>query len=90
MPEGSNYNAYFAGNFIAMPQPLFEDGVEYADGTPATIEQMATDVVNFMQWAAEPEMEQRKKTGFKVVIFLIILSAILYAGKRKMWANVDH
>ena len=90
VPDGSNYNAYYAGNFIAMPQPLYADGVEYADGTPATIEQMATDVVNFMQWAAEPEMEQRKKIGFKVVIFLIILSAILYAGKRKMWANVHH
>ncbi|HCP01803.1 MAG: cytochrome c1 [Alphaproteobacteria bacterium] len=90
VPTGSNYNPFFRGGFIAMPAPLFEDGVEYADGTPATVEQMATDVVNFMQWAAEPEMEQRKKTGFKVVIFLIILSAILYAGKRKMWANVDH
>ena len=90
VPAGSNYNPFFPGGIIAMPPPLFEDGVEYADGTPATVEQMATDVVNFMQWAAEPEMEQRKKTGFKVVIFLIILSALLYAGKRKMWANIDH
>ncbi|MGB0624962.1 MAG: cytochrome c1 [Alphaproteobacteria bacterium] len=90
VPAGLNYNTYYAGNFIAMAQPLYEDGIEYADGTPATVDQMAADVVNFLQWAAEPEMEQRKKTGFKVVIFLIILSAILYAGKRKMWANVDH
>ncbi|MEP4379890.1 MAG: cytochrome c1 [Alphaproteobacteria bacterium] len=90
VPDGSNYNPFFRGGFIAMPPPLFEDGVEYSDGTAATVEQMATDVVNFMQWAAEPEMEQRKKTGFKVVIFLIILSALLYAGKRKLWANIDH
>jgi len=90
VPSGSNYNPYFAGGFIAMPPPLFEDGVEYSDGTAATVDQMATDVVNFMQWAAEPEMEQRKKTGFKVLIFLIILSAVLYAAKRKMWANIDH
>lgn len=90
VPAGSNYNPYFAGGFIAMPPPLVEDGVEYSDGTAATVEQMATDVVNFMQWTAEPEMEQRKKTGFKVVIFLIILSALLYAAKRKMWANIDH
>ncbi|MDA0786283.1 MAG: cytochrome c1 [Proteobacteria bacterium] len=90
VPAGSNYNPYFRGGFIAMPAPLAADGVEYSDGTAATVDQMATDVVNFMQWAAEPEMEQRKKTGFKVVIFLIILSALLYAGKRKMWANIDH
>lgn len=90
VPAGSNYNPYFAGGFIAMPPPLFADGVEYSDGTAATVEQMATDVVNFMQWTAEPEMEQRKKTGFKVLIFLIILSALLYAGKRKLWANIDH
>lgn len=90
IPDGSNYNAYFPGNAIAMPPPLFEDGVEYTDGTQASIDQMAWDVVNFMQWAAEPEMEQRKKTGFKVVLFLILLSAILYAAKRKMWSNLDH
>ena len=90
VPAGSNYNPYFPGGFIAMPAPLFEDGVEYSDGTAATVEQMATDVVNFMQWAAEPEMEQRKTTGFKVLIFLVILSALLYAAKRKMWANIEH
>jgi ubiquinol-cytochrome c reductase cytochrome c1 subunit len=90
VPEGSNYNPFYRGGFIAMPQPLFEDGVEYSDGTAATVDQMATDVVNFLQWTAEPEMQQRKKTGFKVVIFLLILSALLYAGKRKLWANIDH
>lgn len=90
VPAGSNYNPFFTGGFIAMPPPISEDGVEYTDGTVASVEQQAWDVVNFMQWAAEPEMEERKKLGFKVVIFLIILSALLYAGKRKMWANVSH
>lgn len=90
VPEGSNYNPFFRGNFIAMPPPLVEDGVEYSDGTAATVEQMATDVVNFMQWTAEPEMTQRKKLGFKVVIFMLILSALLYAGKRKLWSDIDH
>jgi ubiquinol-cytochrome c reductase cytochrome c1 subunit len=90
VPAGGNYNPFYAGGFIAMPPPLFEDGVAYTDGTKASVEQLAWDVVNFLQWAAEPEMEQRKRTGFKVVLFLIIFSAILYAGKRKLWANVDH
>jgi ubiquinol-cytochrome c reductase cytochrome c1 subunit len=90
VPPGANYNPYFRGGLIAMAQPLWPDGVTYTDGTEATIEQMAWDVTNFMQWAAAPEMEERKKLGFKVVLFLIILSAILYAAKRKMWANVDH
>jgi len=90
VPEGSNYNPYFRGKFIAMAQPLWEDGVEYTDGTPATIEQMSWDVTNFLHWASQPEMEERKKLGFKVVLFLIIFSALLYAAKRKMWADVHH
>jgi len=90
VPVGANYNPYFRGSLIAMAQPLWPDGVTYSDGTEATIDQMAWDVVNFMQWAAAPEMEERKKMGFKVVLFLIILSAILYAAKRKMWSNLDH
>lgn len=90
VPPGANYNPYFRGGLIAMAQPLWPDGVTYTDGTEATVEQMAWDVTNFMQWAAAPEMEERKKLGFKVVLFLIILSAILYAAKRKMWSDIDH
>jgi ubiquinol-cytochrome c reductase cytochrome c1 subunit len=90
VPQGGNYNPFFRGGSIAMPPPLADDGVGYTDGTKATVEQQAWDVVNFLQWAAEPEMEHRKRTGYKVVLFLIVLSAILYAAKRKMWANVDH
>lgn len=90
VPPGSNYNPYFRGNFIAMAQPLWEDSVEYTDGTPATIEQQAWDVTNFLHWAAEPEMEERKSLGYKVMLFLIIFSALLYAAKRKMWSDVHH
>jgi cytochrome c1 len=83
-----NYNPYFSGGQIAMALPLFEDGVEYTDGTKATVEQMAWDVTNFMQWAAEPEMEDRKRIGWKVVLFLLVLSALLYATKRKIWSDL--
>ena len=86
--EGMTYNTYFAGNQIAMPAPLNEDGVEYSDGTKATVNQMALDVSAFLAWAAEPEMEERKRMGIKVLLFLIVLTALLYDLKRRIWANV--
>jgi len=88
MGEGMSYNPYFAGKQIAMAQPLFEDSVEYSDGTKATVEQMSKDVTNFLQWTAEPEMEDRKRIGWKVVLFLLVLSALLYAAKRQTWAKL--
>ncbi|MBE7638091.1 cytochrome c1 [Sneathiella sp. P13V-1] len=88
VPEGMNYNAYFAGHNIAMPAPLAEDGVEYSDGTKATIDQQAKDVTVFLAWAAEPKLEERKNMGLKVILFLIVLSALFYAAKRKVWADV--
>ncbi len=84
------YNPYFPGSWIAMPQPLFEDMVEYADGTTASVEQMSRDVSAFLMWAAEPKLEARKRIGFQVIIYLIVLSGLLYFVKRKIWANVDH
>ncbi len=86
--EGLNYNPYFPGGALAMPQPLYGDDVEYADGTPATIEQEATDVAAFLEWAAEPNLEARKQMGLRVMIFLIVLTALLYATKRKVWRDV--
>ena len=86
--DGLSYNPYFSGKQIAMAPPLFEDGVEYTDGTAATVEQMARDVTNFLQWTAEPEMDQRKRIRWKVVLFLLVLSAILYAAKRKTWSKL--
>jgi len=88
MADGMSYNAAFPGHQIAMPPPLNPDGVTYADGTSATVEQMARDVTTFLAWASEPEMEVRKRIGVKVILFLIVLTGLLYAVKRKIWAAV--
>ncbi len=86
--EEQNYNLYFPGNVTAMAPPLFEDAVEYGDGTPATVEQMATDLSTFLAWAAEPEMEERKSMGIGVMLFLLVFTGVLYAVKRKVWADL--
>ncbi len=88
MGEGMNYNPYFPGNAIAMPPPLSDDQIEYADKTKATVVQMASDVSAFLTWAAEPELEERKRLGIKVMLFLLVLTGMLYALKRKMWAKL--
>tara|TARA_R110002072_G_scaffold64092_3_gene158826 strand:- start:225 stop:992 length:768 start_codon:yes stop_codon:yes gene_type:complete len=88
LAPGMNYNAYFAGHQIAMPPPLMEDQVEFADGTEASIDQMAHDVTVFLTWAAEPKMEQRKQMGLKVILFLLILAGLFYAVKRKVWSDL--
>lgn len=88
VPDGMNYNAYFPGHLIAMPPPLAEDGVEFADGTKATVEQQARDVSTFLAWAAEPELEERKRMGIKVILFLLILTGLFYVLKRRIWADV--
>ncbi len=89
MNEGKNYNPYFEGRQISMPAPISDDGqVTYGDGTTATKEQMVIDVVNFLQWAAEPETEHRKKMGVRTMIFLGLLLVILIAAKKAVWKNV--
>ena len=90
--EGMAYNKHFAagGNQIAMPQPLYGDDVEYADGTEASLEQEARDVTAFLAWAAEPELEQRKAMGIKVLIFLFVLFVMTVAVKKAVWRNVKH
>jgi len=90
MNPGMNWNEWFPGHQIAMPNVLFDDGVEYADGTRATAQQMARDVTTFLSWAAEPELETRRQMGVKVLIFLAILGGLVYATKRKVWADVKH
>jgi ubiquinol-cytochrome c reductase cytochrome c1 subunit len=90
VPEGMSYNAYFPGHNIAMPPPLSEGGVEYADKTKATVDRMSRDVATFLAWAAEPEMEARKRLGVKVLLFLLIFTGMLYAVKRKIWKDVKH
>ena len=86
-PDSQSYNRYFVTQWIAMAQPLFDDAVEYADGTEATVDQLARDVVMFLAWTAEPEMEARKNLGIKVVLFLIVIAALMYAVKRQVWAR---
>ena len=86
--EGQNYNLYFPGNVTAMAPPLFEDAVEYGDGTPATVERMAADVATFLAWTAEPKMEERKSMGIGVMLFLLVFTGVLYAVKRKVWADL--
>jgi len=87
LAEGKHFNPWFEGWAIGMPAPLSNNGVTYADGTPATIEQQAHDVATFLAWAAEPKMEERKRMGFAVLIFLAAFAAILFLAYRKVWAD---
>ena len=87
---GLYYNPYFEGGQMAMPPPLTEGQVTFSDGTPATVEQMAKDVVVFLQWAAEPEMEHRKSMGLKVMIFLLVFTVFFYIAKKKIWKNISN
>ncbi len=79
-------NTAFPGGWIAMPPPLIEEGVEYEDGTIASIEQQAEDVATFLMWTAEPKLNARKQTGFVVVVFLVLLSVLLYLTNKRLWA----
>ncbi len=90
MQGGMNYNEYFPGHQIAMPQPLHDGQVTFADGTPNTIPQMAHDVATFLAWAANPELVQRKQIGWRVILFLVVMTGLSYAVKRKVWSDVDH
>ena len=73
-----------------MPQPLYDDGVEYADGTKATPDQMAKDVTAFLAWASEPEMEERKQLGITVILFLLVLTTLSYFAMKQIWAPVKN
>lgn len=86
--EGMNYNPYFPGGQIAMANVLNDDQLEYADGTRATADQMARDVVTFLAWAAEPETEQRRRMGIRVMIFLAVAGVLAYGVKRRIWADL--
>ena len=89
--EGTHYNPFFiGGKSLAMAKPLFEGQVAYEDGSPETVEQYSRDVSAFLMWAAEPNLEERKQTGFAVMIFLVLFAGLVYATKRKVWSNVAH
>lgn len=83
-------NHTFPGGWISMPPPLSEGQVTYADGTVATVEQMSEDVAAFLMWTAEPKMMDRKQVGFVSVLFLIVLSALLYLTNKSLWRGIKH
>lgn len=88
MLEGQYFNPYFSGGKIAMAAPLIAGQVTYSDGTEATVQQMSQDIVHFLQWSAEPEMEHRKSMGIRVMVFLTIMTFIFYLTKRKIWKDI--
>jgi ubiquinol-cytochrome c reductase cytochrome c1 subunit len=85
---GMSYNPFFSGQQIAMFSPLYDDAVFYEDGTVATLEQMAEDITQFLMWTAEPKLEDRKRMGLGVMIFLVILTGMFIAVKRRVWADI--
>ena len=89
LDDGVYYNVYMYGNNIKMPNPLSDGLVEYNDGTEATEEQMAKDIVTFLAWSAEPHLEARHKIGFKAIIYLIILSFLAYFSMKRLWSRIE-
>jgi ubiquinol-cytochrome c reductase cytochrome c1 subunit len=85
--KDDNFNTYFPGHKIAMAPPLADDKVTYADNTKSTVSQQASDVTEFLAWAAEPHMEDRKRTGVRVILFLLALAGLMYAVKRMVWSD---
>ena len=89
--EGTHYNPYFANAAaLAMAKPLSDDQVTYDDGAPQTVEQYSRDVAAFLMWAAEPHLEDRKRTGFMVMVFLLIFTGLIYLTKKSVYANKEH
>ena len=89
LDEGVHYNKYMYGSKIRMAAPLSDDLVEYGDGTKASVEQMSKDVTTFLMWAAEPHLESRHQMGFKAIVYLIILTILVYFSMKKIWSRVE-
>jgi ubiquinol-cytochrome c reductase cytochrome b/c1 subunit len=87
IPDGTYYNKYFPGHAIKMPKPLSDGQVTFDDGAPATVPQYAHDVTTFLMWAAEPHMDERKRIGMQVFVFLLLFAGLMYFTKKKVWAN---
>ena len=88
LDEGVHYNKFMYGNKIKMAAPLSDGIVEYGDGTVASVEQMSKDVTSFLMWAAEPHLEARHQMGFKAIIYLIILTTLVYFSMKKIWSGI--
>lgn len=86
--EGKHYNKYFPGHWISMAAPITDGMITYSNGESATVEQAAYDVVNFLSFAAAPEMIERKRLGVQVILFLIVFAGLMYAVKKKIWKDV--
>ena len=89
LDEGVHYNKYMYGNMIKMSAPLSDGIVEYSDGTNASVEQMSKDVTTFLMWAAEPSLEARHQMGFKAILYLIILTILVYYSMKRIWSRVE-
>ena len=89
LDDGVYYNKYMYGNKIKMPPQLYDDLVTYADGTPATPEQMAKDITTFLAWTAEPKLEERHKFGFRAIIYLVILTILVYFSMKRIWSRIE-
>ena len=89
LDEGVHYNKYMYGNKIKMSAPLSDGIVEYSDGTNANVEQMSKDVTTFLMWAAEPSLEARHQMGFKAILYLIILTTLVYFSMKRIWSRVE-
>lgn len=85
---GQYWNKYMPGHIIAMAPPLMDGQIPYPDGSPETVDQYAKDVAHFLQWAADPKMEERKAVGIRVMIFLFFFTLVFYLAKRKIWKDV--
>ena len=90
LAPGTQYNKYFPGRAIGMPKPLSDGQVEYTDGTPMTVDQYGRDVAAFLAWASEPKLDARKRLGFQVFVFLIVLTGLLYFTKKRVWHEIKH
>ena len=89
LDDGVYYNKYMYGNKIRMAAPLSDGLVEYGDGTNATVEQMSKDVTTFLMWSAEPHLESRHQMGFKAIVYLIILTVLVYFSMKRIWSRVE-
>ena len=89
LDEGVHYNKYMYGNKIKMSNPLSDGLIEYSDGTNATVEQMSKDVTTFLMWTAEPHLETRHQMGFKAILYLIILTILVYFSMKRIWSRVE-
>ena len=89
LTDGLYYNPYYDGKVITMPPPIYDNVIEYIDGTDANLHQLSYDIVNFLNWAAEPELQKRKSLGLKVLLFLIALTLLLYVTMKEIWLRIE-